>query len=318
MANYDGNNIVAPVPRWEDIQRPMILASRSCIRLSEKMRNYEFKSKHVKALPQFSGHPIEDPLGFIKEFYLAVSTLPLKGLTEEELKMRCFSHCMKEDAREWLLNLPEESLTTWVEVYEAFMLRFYSPHQIEEFREKIFYFSQLHGELFHETWERFKTLLNQCPHHGFTNLMLSEIFYKALTPFYQTQVDIAAGGYGGNVTAIEKMNVYEKLARNSRLKGVQGRRVEAHEVGTRYGNFNGAFAKGTNLNHTPNDFLHGIQPQPQQPSSMISKIDKLEDMISKLVDIQTNAQHAQAATEAAIKNLEILSQEIIQILRTNL
>nr|GFC87816.1 reverse transcriptase domain-containing protein [Tanacetum cinerariifolium] len=45
-----------------------------------------------------------------------------------------------------------------------------------------------------EAWERFKDLLHQCPHHGFSELHQLDTFYNALNPNDQVALDSAAGG----------------------------------------------------------------------------------------------------------------------------
>nr|GEZ60929.1 reverse transcriptase domain-containing protein [Tanacetum cinerariifolium] len=47
---------------------------------------------------------------------------------------------------------------------------------------------------FNEAWERFKDLLRQCPHHGFSELHQLDTFYNALTPNDHDALDSAAGG----------------------------------------------------------------------------------------------------------------------------
>nr|GFA20603.1 reverse transcriptase domain-containing protein [Tanacetum cinerariifolium] len=46
----------------------------------------------------------------------------------------------------------------------------------------------------HLPWERFKDLLRQCPHHGFSKLHQLDTFYNALNPNDQDALDSAAGG----------------------------------------------------------------------------------------------------------------------------
>nr|GEZ61576.1 hypothetical protein [Tanacetum cinerariifolium] len=48
--------------------------------------------------------------------------------------------------------------------------------------------------MFNEAWERFKDLLRQCPHHGFSELHQLDTFYNALNPNDQDALDSAAGG----------------------------------------------------------------------------------------------------------------------------
>nr|GFA76455.1 reverse transcriptase domain-containing protein [Tanacetum cinerariifolium] len=53
---------------------------------------------------------------------------------------------------------------------------------------------QKSNETFNETWERFKDLLCQCPHHVFLEIHQLDTFYNALTLNDQDALDSAAGG----------------------------------------------------------------------------------------------------------------------------
>nr|GFB39412.1 hypothetical protein [Tanacetum cinerariifolium] len=61
-------------------------------------------------------------------------------------------------------------------------------------RNEITNFLQKSNETFNESWERFKDLLRQCPHHGFSELHQLDTFYNALTPNDQDALDSVAGG----------------------------------------------------------------------------------------------------------------------------
>ncbi|GJW23629.1 reverse transcriptase domain-containing protein [Tanacetum coccineum] len=50
------------------------------------------------------------------------------------------------------------------------------------------------NETFNEAWERFKGLLRQCPHHGFSELHQLDTFYNSLNSNDQVALDSAAGG----------------------------------------------------------------------------------------------------------------------------
>nr|GFB62564.1 reverse transcriptase domain-containing protein [Tanacetum cinerariifolium] len=49
------------------------------------------------------------------------------------------------------------------------------------------------NETFNEAWERFKDLLRQCPHHGFSELHQLNTFYNALNPNDQDDLDSVTG-----------------------------------------------------------------------------------------------------------------------------
>ncbi|GJU94503.1 reverse transcriptase domain-containing protein [Tanacetum coccineum] len=55
-------------------------------------------------------------------------------------------------------------------------------------------FYQKTNETFNEAWERFKGLLRQCPHHGFSKLHQLDTFYNSLNTNDQDALDSAAGG----------------------------------------------------------------------------------------------------------------------------
>nr|GFC32111.1 hypothetical protein [Tanacetum cinerariifolium] len=61
-------------------------------------------------------------------------------------------------------------------------------------RNEITNFLQKPNETFNEAWERFKDLLRQCPHHGFSELHQLDTFYNALNLNDQDALDSAAGG----------------------------------------------------------------------------------------------------------------------------
>ena len=124
-----------------DIQHFVITAFSHCIKLSGEARNYEFKTVHFNMLPAFHGLANEDPLSFIRKFYLVVQTFHLIGVSEDDLRMRCFPYCLKDRAKSWLFHLPERSLRTWEDIYNIFMTKYYSPQKTIDLRNKIWTFS---------------------------------------------------------------------------------------------------------------------------------------------------------------------------------
>ena len=62
-----------------------------------------------------------------------------------------------------------------------FLKKFFPTHKTNALKRQIQIFSQNSNELFFQCWERFKDLLNSCPHHGFEKWCLISFFYKGLT-----------------------------------------------------------------------------------------------------------------------------------------
>jgi len=129
--------------------------------------------------------------------------------------MRCFPHRLKEKAKTWLISLLDNSLTTWTEIYNKFMAKFYSPQKTTTLRQKLATFIQQEGEPFHEVWERFKMLQVECPHHHYPAELLNQFFYDGLTQKGQCMVGSAARGTVGAKTATEICELFEMLGANS-------------------------------------------------------------------------------------------------------
>nr|GFA25396.1 reverse transcriptase domain-containing protein [Tanacetum cinerariifolium] len=60
-------------------------------------------------------------------------------------------------------------------------------------RNEISNFQQRFDESFYEAWDRYKDLLNACPHHDFTELHQLDTFYNASKPADQDSLNSAAG-----------------------------------------------------------------------------------------------------------------------------
>ncbi|GJR37685.1 reverse transcriptase domain-containing protein [Tanacetum coccineum] len=98
------------------------------------------------------------------------------------------------EARDWLDKEPPRSILTWDDLVSKFINQFFPPSKTTYLRNKITTFYQEPNETFNEAWERFKELLRQCPHHGFSELHQLDTFYNSLNTNDQDALDSAAGG----------------------------------------------------------------------------------------------------------------------------
>nr|GEZ09158.1 reverse transcriptase domain-containing protein [Tanacetum cinerariifolium] len=80
------------------------------------------------------------------------------------------------------------------DLVSKFINQFFPPSKTTSLRNEITNFLQKPNETFNESWERFKDLLRQFPHHGFSELHQLDTFYNALNPNDQDALDSAAGG----------------------------------------------------------------------------------------------------------------------------
>nr|GEW56506.1 reverse transcriptase domain-containing protein [Tanacetum cinerariifolium] len=105
------------------------------------------------------------------------------------IKLLLFSFSLEGEARTWLDKEPPRSILTWEDLVSKFINQFFPPSKTTYLRNEIINFLKKPNETFNEAWERFKDLLRQCPHHGFSELHQLDTFFNALNPN-----DQAAGG----------------------------------------------------------------------------------------------------------------------------
>jgi len=97
-------------------------------------------------------------------------------------------------ASAWFHSLKVGSITSWDQMRQAFLARFFPPSKIAKLRDQITRFTQKDGESLYDAWERFKEMLRLCPHHGLVKWLIVHTFYNGLSYTTKMSVDAAAGG----------------------------------------------------------------------------------------------------------------------------
>ncbi|GKD54060.1 reverse transcriptase domain-containing protein [Tanacetum coccineum] len=132
------------------------------------------------------------------EGYEDAIVVPLINANNFELKQTLInlvqSNQFTGEARTWLDKEPPRSILTWDDLVSKFINQFFPPSKTTYLRNEIINFLQKPNETFNEAWERFKGLLRQCPHHGFSELHQLDTFYNSLKINDQDALDSAAGG----------------------------------------------------------------------------------------------------------------------------
>nr|GEY67439.1 reverse transcriptase domain-containing protein [Tanacetum cinerariifolium] len=141
---------------------------------------------------QFTGR--QDPHNHLRFFNKVTSTFRHPEVPNTTVKLLLFSFSLEGEARIWHDKEPPRSILTWEDLVSKFINQFFTLSKTTYLRNEITNFIQKSNETFNEAWERFKDLLRQCPHHGFSELHQLDTFYNALTPNDQDILDSAAGG----------------------------------------------------------------------------------------------------------------------------
>nr|GEU36242.1 reverse transcriptase domain-containing protein [Tanacetum cinerariifolium] len=124
--------------------------------------NFELKKTLINLVQsnQFTGR--NDPHNHLRFFNKVTSTFRHPKVPNTTIKLLLFPFSVDGEARLWLDKEPPRSILTWEDLVSNV--------------------------------ERFKDLLRQCPHHGFSELHQLDTFYNALNPNDQDALDSAAGG----------------------------------------------------------------------------------------------------------------------------
>ncbi|XP_062094553.1 uncharacterized protein LOC133800570 [Humulus lupulus] len=205
-----------------------------------KIQAAQFELKHVmfqmlQTMGQFSGLPTEDPHLHLRSFLEVSDSFKLQGVTEEALRLKLFPFSLKDKARAWLNTFPSNSVTTWHEVAEKFLMKYFPPTKNAKFQNEIISFQQLEDESICDAWERFKELLRKCPHHGIPHCIQMETFYNGLNASTRMVLDASTNGVILSKSCNEPYEILEQIANNnyqwSSARAPIGRKVVGmHEV----------------------------------------------------------------------------------------
>ncbi|GKA51681.1 reverse transcriptase domain-containing protein [Tanacetum coccineum] len=171
---------------------------------------------------QFFGFEKEDPHAHIRYFNKITSTLKYKDVPESSIKLMLFPFSIDGPARIWLDKEPSRSILTWDDLVSKFINHFFPPSKTTNLQNEISNFQQRFDESFYKAWDRFKDLLQACPHHGFTELHQLDTFYNGLNPSDQDSLNFAAGGNLLERSAQDVLKIIENKSKvhNSRNKPI--------------------------------------------------------------------------------------------------
>ncbi|XP_061345310.1 uncharacterized protein LOC133291129 [Gastrolobium bilobum] len=190
----------------------------SIVRPEIQAPQFEFKPvmfEMLKIIGHFSGMSTEEPHLHLRLFMEVSDSFKLPGVTEEALRLKLFPYSLRDKARAWLYYLPPYSITTWNDLVEKFLEKYFPFMKYAELRNDVMHFQQLEGESLYEAWERFKKLLVKCPPHGLSHSCQTATFYYGLNWQTQSLVDAAGNGDIMTKTYNEAYKILERMPNNN-------------------------------------------------------------------------------------------------------
>ncbi|XP_050211635.1 uncharacterized protein LOC126661808 [Mercurialis annua] len=126
----------------------------------------------------------------------------------------CF-HSPYKIRHEHVQSIATNSITTWRELAQAFLNKYFPLGKTAILTKEIIYFFQHYGEALYGAWERFNELQRSCPHHHLQKEHLIQIFYNGINEHTRATIDAASGGSIMRKTYEEALPLLDELATNS-------------------------------------------------------------------------------------------------------
>ena len=163
----------------------------------------------------FHGLPNENLNMHLTNFIEVCDMVKYNGVIEEALRMRLFPLSLGDKAKHWLTSQQPNSITSWNNLVQKFLTKFFPLGKIAQLVQEINTFRQLEGESLAEAWDRFHKLLRKCPHHRLTRWMQVHTFYNGLRNATRTMIGALAGGALMKKTTDQAYELLEDAATNT-------------------------------------------------------------------------------------------------------
>ena len=141
-------------------------------------------------------------------------TIKANGVSQDAIRLCLFPFSLRDRAWAWLQSLPSNSVTTWEELKNIFLSRYFPPSKTAMLRAQINGFRKKDVESLYEAWERYKDMMRICPHHGLEDWVIIHTFYNRLLYNTRLTVDVAAGGALMDKPYNEAYQLIENMAQN--------------------------------------------------------------------------------------------------------
>ncbi|XP_048599929.1 uncharacterized protein LOC106393494 [Brassica napus] len=195
-------------------------------------QDYEIKPARIGLVQKstFSGLTSDIPMDHIEAFERICNFSRSNGVPPDYVKCTLFPFSLEGKASRWLQSFPNSSLTSWDQVRSAFLSHFYTKSKIAALRYIISNFKQKSDEPFHEAWERYKEYQRECPHHGFDDDYILEVFYDGVSYEFRNTLDSSSNGDFMTQTTPGVFALIENMASSSLNKNKEHDRSKSVNI----------------------------------------------------------------------------------------
>ncbi|GJR63292.1 reverse transcriptase domain-containing protein [Tanacetum coccineum] len=156
--------------------------------------NFIVKGHHLSMIKdrQFDERLWADSHKYIAEFVEICGMFRYSNTNADAIKLKLFPSSLAGEAKIWFNELSPSVITTWEEMRQAFVSRFFPPAMFDRLIGEIQGYIQHHHESLVDAWLCMKDVLCSCHGHGLGRGTIIQIFYHGLDE--PTQAILDAGG----------------------------------------------------------------------------------------------------------------------------
>ena len=104
----------------------------------------------LQTMEQFNGLPLEDPHLDLKLFLEVSEAFKITGASQDALRLILFPYSLRDRARAWLNSLLPDFITTWNDLADKFLMKYFPPTKNVKLRNEITSCHQLEDESLYE------------------------------------------------------------------------------------------------------------------------------------------------------------------------
>ena len=106
----------------------------------------------LQTLRQYNELPSENPYLHLKLFLEMSDAFKIARASHDALRLRLFPYSLRDRGRACLNSLPLYSITTWNDLVDKFLMKYFPPTKNAKLQNEITSFHQLEDKSLYEAW----------------------------------------------------------------------------------------------------------------------------------------------------------------------
>ena len=132
----------------------------------------------------------------------------------DKVKIQMFGQTLSPDIYIWYKSFCAEAPRTWLDITAKFLSKYYSESKAHRMRGTIICYKNYPDENLYAGYLRFKSYIDDCPHHGLPEWLITHTFYGGLNEKNRLELDSVSNGSFLSYTYDEAWNLIIDIQEN--------------------------------------------------------------------------------------------------------